>query len=220
MIDLHTHTLFSDGVLLPSELVYRAKVKGYEVLAITDHGDFSTFDFVIPRLKKVCRTLSVQYKITVIPGIEITYVHPKQISKAVKLCKKLGAKLIVVHGETPAETVPPDTNRSAIMAGADILAHPGYISANDVQLAAQKNVCLEITTRNGHNKANKHVAGLCKKYNTKMVLDTDTHEPEDLLTETKIKKTLRTSGLKLNEYSVMENNSFDLAKNIMKRNLK
>jgi uncharacterized phage-associated protein len=32
MIDLHTHTLFSDGELLPSELVRRAEMTGYEAL--------------------------------------------------------------------------------------------------------------------------------------------------------------------------------------------
>ncbi|MEK7309147.1 MAG: PHP domain-containing protein, partial [Nitrospirota bacterium] len=30
MIDLHTHSLLSDGVLLPSELIRRAYVIGYK----------------------------------------------------------------------------------------------------------------------------------------------------------------------------------------------
>ncbi len=50
MIDLHTHSLFSDGVLVPSELVRRAVMKGYEVIAITDHADASNLDFTIPRV--------------------------------------------------------------------------------------------------------------------------------------------------------------------------
>ena len=33
MIDLHTHTVFSDGALIPAELVRRARVKGYEAIA-------------------------------------------------------------------------------------------------------------------------------------------------------------------------------------------
>jgi len=39
MIDLHTHSLLSDGELLPLELARRARVKGYTVLGITDHVD-------------------------------------------------------------------------------------------------------------------------------------------------------------------------------------
>ena len=37
MIDLHTHTFFSDGVLIPSELFQRARAKGYHTIAVTDH---------------------------------------------------------------------------------------------------------------------------------------------------------------------------------------
>ncbi|OQX08479.1 MAG: hypothetical protein BWK76_23540 [Desulfobulbaceae bacterium A2] len=36
-IDLHTHSLFSDGALAPSELVSRAAAAGMSALALTDH---------------------------------------------------------------------------------------------------------------------------------------------------------------------------------------
>jgi len=36
-VDLHTHTIFSDGLLTPEELVARAVAKGLVALAITDH---------------------------------------------------------------------------------------------------------------------------------------------------------------------------------------
>lgn len=212
MIDLHSHTLFSDGQLLPSELVYRAKVKGYTAIGLTDHGDFSTFDFVIPRIKKISAELSRQYDIVVVPGIEITYVPPSLISKAVKTSRRLGAKLIVVHGETPAETVPKGTNRAGILSGADILAHPGHITDEEVKLALKKNVCLEITSRKGHNKTNSYVAALAKKYKTRLVFDSDTHLPEDLLTLKKIKQILIASGLTLEDLAVMQKNAWEIIK--------
>ena len=37
MIDLHTHSSFSDGVLLPEELVLHAKIMGVSIVALTDH---------------------------------------------------------------------------------------------------------------------------------------------------------------------------------------
>jgi len=40
-IDLHSHTLCSDGVLSPADLVARAADKGVDVLAITDHDTVS-----------------------------------------------------------------------------------------------------------------------------------------------------------------------------------
>jgi len=210
MIDLHTHSLFSDGTLLPSELVYRAKVRGYDTIAVTDHGDFSNIDFVIPRLKQVAKELTAQYGILVIPGVEITYVPPKLISKAVRLARLHGAKIIVIHGETPAETVPAGTNLAGILSGADIIAHPGYITEEEVALAKKNNVCLEITARNGHNKTNPHVAALAKKLHANLVLNTDTHEPEDLFTKEKADKILEISGLTKKDYDTMLLNSHKL----------
>lgn len=217
MIDLHTHSLFSDGVLLPSELIYRAKVHGYEAIAVTDHGDFSTFDLVIPRLRRIAGELSRHYGLTVVPGIEITYVPPALIARAAKLCRTLGARIVVVHGETPAETVPAGTNRAAILAGADVLAHPGRITEEEVRLAKELNVRLEITTRRGHNKTNRHVAQLAKKTGARLVLDTDSHEPEDLLTEEKIRKTLAMSGLTRNDFLRMQENARDIVRKSLSR---
>ena len=50
-IDLHMHSLFSDGELLPSELARRALVLGHETIAITDHVDYSNIE-TIPNIKK------------------------------------------------------------------------------------------------------------------------------------------------------------------------
>ncbi|MDR2861125.1 MAG: histidinol phosphate phosphatase domain-containing protein, partial [Syntrophobacterales bacterium] len=124
MIDLHTHSFFSDGELLPSELVQRAAEKGYQAIAITDHADLSNIDFVIPRITKVCQQMQKLETIRVIPGIELTHVPPAHIADLVREGRLLGAKIIVVHGETIVEPVAEGTNRAAVMAGIDILAHP------------------------------------------------------------------------------------------------
>lgn len=207
MIDLHTHTLFSDGVLLPSELVYRAKFKGYKAIALTDHVDYSNYEFNIPKIVAVAKVLQENYDIKVLPGVEITYVPPKLIADIVEKCKKLGAKIIVVHGETVAETVPPETNHYALKAGIDILAHPGHITKEDVLLAKENNVCLEITTRKGHNVTNKEVATLAMQCGTKLVLNTDSHTPDDLMDLVKIEKTLIDAGLDLKYFETMKQNS-------------
>ncbi|MEJ2202405.1 MAG: histidinol phosphate phosphatase domain-containing protein, partial [Desulfuromonadaceae bacterium] len=136
MIDLHTHTLFSDGELIPTELVRRAAVAGYRALAITDHGDFSNMDLIIPRLLRVTGDLSRAWGLSVIPGIELTHIPPDQIAKAADAARKLGAQLIVCHGETIVEPVAPGTNRAAIAAGVDILSHPGLLTAEEATLAA------------------------------------------------------------------------------------
>src|SRR3972149_9790608 len=124
MIDLHTHTLFSDGELIPSELVRRAMVIGYEAIAITDHGDFSNIDFIIPRIADISKELSKFWKIKVIPGIELTHIPPEAIKDLSQKARKLGAKIVVVHGETLVEPVQEGTNLAAVKSEVDILAHP------------------------------------------------------------------------------------------------
>jgi len=81
MIDLHTHSIFSDGELLPSELIRRAKNIGYEAIAITDHADSSNIDFIIPRILKICKDYEDSFGIKIIPGIELTHIPPRYISK-------------------------------------------------------------------------------------------------------------------------------------------
>lgn len=212
MIDLHTHTLFSDGALIASELVYRALEKGYKALCISDHIDFSNMDIVIPRVVKVSKILSREYKIKVIPGAELTYVPPRLIPQAAKMSKNLGAQLILVHGETVVETVPKGTNRAAIEARVDILAHPGMITKDECKLARANKVFLEITTRRGHNKTNKHVAHLSQIYGTQLVFNTDTHEPEDLMNESHIKNTLTAAHLTHKDFKRMQENAQHLIK--------
>jgi len=195
MIDLHTHSLLSDGVLVPSELVRRAAVKGYTAIAITDHADSSNIDFIVPRVARAAEELTKLLPMKVIPGIEITHVPPAGIARLVKEARALGAKLVVVHGETLVEPVIPGTNRAAIMSGADILSHPGLISKADAALAARKGVHLEISARKGHSLSNGHVAKMAGLTGAKLVINTDSHEPGDLITLEFARKVLEAAGM-------------------------
>jgi histidinol phosphatase-like PHP family hydrolase len=210
MIDLHTHTFFSDGVLIPSELVYRAKYKGYTAIALTDHVDYSNIRFIVTNIVKVAKTLTENYDILVLPGAELTYIPPKLINSAANECRKFGAKIIVVHGETLAETVPHGTNLYAVKSGVDILAHPGYLSEEEADIAAQNDVKIEITTRKHHKVANKEVAKIALKKNAKLVLNTDTHIPENLLTKEVVTQTLFDIGFTIDYYDIMQKNSLEV----------
>lgn len=194
MIDLHTHSIFSDGELIPSELVRRAVVHGYTGIAITDHVDFTNIEHVLSSVRKA-KYLEEVWDIRILAGVEITHVPPQKISRLVDMARQMGAEIVVVHGETLAEPVISGTNRAAIEAGADILAHPGLISKEDVQLAADKGVCLEITSRCGHNRANGHVAKVALDVGAEVVVGTDTHSPDDLITDEDALKIAMGSGL-------------------------
>lgn len=195
MIDLHTHTLFSDGELLPSELVRRAEVKGYTAIAITDHVDSSNIDFVLPRIIKVCKALNRYWKIRAIAGVEITHAPVQEIKPLVKLARKKGAQVVIVHGETVSEPVMPGTNRAAISARCDILAHPGLISKRDALFAAKNGVYLELTTRKSHSRTNRRLVGIARATGAKLVLDNDAHSGCDLVSEARARAILKKLGL-------------------------
>jgi len=214
MIDLHTHTLLSDGELLPSELVRRAQMKGYTAIALTDHVDSSNVDFVLPRIVKVSKVLNKNWDIFVIPGVEVTHAPIKEIPILVKYARENGAKIVVVHGETISEPVIPGTNRCAIEAGCDILAHPGKITGEDVMLAAEKGVLLEITTRPSHSPTNSHVISLAKRFGAKLVLDNDSHSPDDLISAEGAREFLTKLGLDTGEISQIFRNSEDVVTRI------
>ncbi|WP_305063932.1 histidinol phosphate phosphatase domain-containing protein [Methanococcoides sp.] len=195
MIDLHTHTVFSDGELIPSELVRRAVTFGYRGIGLTDHADFTNVEHILSCIKKA-RYMEEVMDIRIIPGVEITHVHPDKIASLAKMARELGAEIVVVHGESPVEPVAPGTNAAAIACeDVDILAHPGFITEEEAQMAADNGTCLEITARNGHNRTNGHVARLGTEVGATMVVNTDTHSPENLITKETALKIAMGAGL-------------------------
>lgn len=195
MIDLHTHTIFSDGELLPSEQVRRAKVLGYEAIAITDHADYTNLETLLAAAKKA-RYLEQPCEITIIPGVELTHVPPEHIGPLAKIAKQLGAEIVVVHGETPAEPVAPGTNAAAVACkDVDVLAHPGFITLEEARTAAANDILLEITARKGHNMTNGHIARVAVEAGALMVVDSDAHAPEDLITGQRAREVALGAGL-------------------------
>lgn len=211
MIDLHSHSLYSDGELLPAEALRRAAVLGYRFLGITDHVDASNFDWVLARLRRAAQELNRVSPTKLIPGVEFTHVPPSQIGPLVKEARSLGAALIVVHGETLAEPVAPGTNRAALEAEIDILAHPGLLSQEEAELAARRGIFLEISARAGHCLANGHVAAMARLANARLVLNTDAHSPNNYLSRERARLIAQGAGLSLAECDQMFANAEALA---------
>lgn len=179
--DFHTHTTLTDGEMIPIELVRRMSVLGYESVAITDHADSTNLQFLIEsvmRLKEMGRAFGIE----VLAGVELTHIPPPLIPSIARDARKLGAEMVVVHGETPMEPVAPGTNYAACTCNdVDILAHPGLITVEDAVAAREHQVALEITSRGGHNRTNGHVAAMAREQGCLLVVDSDAHGPGDLL---------------------------------------
>lgn len=69
-VDLHTHTVVSDGTLTAKELVARAAGLGIEVLAITDHDTTEALPEALAEAQL--------WDITVVPGVEISTVTGRE----------------------------------------------------------------------------------------------------------------------------------------------
>jgi histidinol phosphatase-like PHP family hydrolase len=183
ILDLHTHTFFSDGELVPAELIQRARKKGYGVLGITDHADFSNYQQIVENLLKAKEFFSVYQDIKILIGVELTHIPPSQMKTLVKKSRMAGAEVVIVHGETMVEPVEEGTNLAALDSGADILSHPGFITGKEAELAAKNGVFLEISYRKGHSLTNGYVAKIAREYSAPLIIGSDAHAPGDLFSD-------------------------------------
>ena len=179
--DFHTHTFFSDGTNSPIELIRYASEAGYGYIAVTDHASYSNIDELITSVTKDCELAEQYWDIRAIPGVELTNIPAKSIDDMAKYAKEKGAKIVVVHGESPVEKVEPGTNWYAVNSKyVDLLAHPGLLTLEEARTAAKNDIYLEITRRSGHSLANGLVAKTAAASGAKLLVNTDAHSHKDL----------------------------------------
>jgi len=198
--DFHIHSLLTEGELVPSEIVQRCSVLGYGGIAITDHVDQTNIEHVLSCLAPACCELGRLFEMEVLPGVELTHVHPDSISEMVGTARELGAEIVVVHGETLVEPVREGTNLAAVnAAGVDILAHPGMVTVEEAELAQKNGVLLELSSRKGHSLANGHVASVARETGAKLLLNSDAHSPDDFITSEQALRVAMGCGLSESE---------------------
>ena len=94
----------------------------------------------------------------------------------------------------------PGTNRAAVESEhVDILGHPGLITREEAEIALENDIYLEISARKGHCLGNGHVANIASEVGNKLLVDTDTHSPDDLITFDKSYETSLGAGLSHDE---------------------
>lgn len=203
MIDFHTHTLLSDGALDIAEQIRRAQVAGYRILGVADHASLATMAPIVAATLAGAKAENRLPYLKVVAGVELTHVRPEHMAEAANLARKLGAQIVIAHGETIAEPVQPGTNRAAIDAGVDILAHPGLITEEEARLAAKRNVLLEVTAKPGHALANGHVVAVARKCGARLVFGSDSHGPEQFPSREHARRVCLGAGLSEDEITAM-----------------
>ena len=196
LIDFHSHTFLSDGVLSPAELVQRAVATGYHAIAITDHVGYANYQYVCEALLRECEVINRELPITALVGVEITHVAPRALGALAERCKAAGAQVVAVHGETISEPVPAGTNAAAAeCAAVDVLAHPGLLTVEEARLGRERGLVYELSARKGHSAANGRVARVCQEVGATMIVNSDAHAPGDLLTEDQVARVILGAGL-------------------------
>jgi histidinol phosphatase-like PHP family hydrolase len=149
---------------------------------------------------KVAAALNRFSDTILLPGIELTHVPPEQMFALTNIARELGAKVVVAHGETIVEPVKPGTNRAALEAGVDVLAHPGFLTREDAELAAEKDIFIELSGRKGHSLTNGHVALTALAAKAKLAVNADAHGPGDFLSIEMAEKVALGAGLSTVQY--------------------
>jgi histidinol phosphatase-like PHP family hydrolase len=195
--DFHSHTFLSDGELSPVELIRRAAVAGYATLAITDHSGIGDLSRIISTLKADRDAVRDAWpEIEVFVGVELTHLPPEVIPQAAYRARELGAEIVNVHGETPAEPTAPGTNAAAVRCElVDLLVHPGLITEEDAAAAQERDIFLELTFGRGHSLTNGHVAKTALKVGANLLVNSDAHIPPGLLSTEMAWRIARGAGL-------------------------
>jgi histidinol phosphatase-like PHP family hydrolase len=195
--DFHSHTFLSDGELSPVELIRRAAVAGYATLAITDHSGIGDLSRIISTLKADRDAVRDAWpEIEVFVGVELTHLPPEVIPQAAYRARELGAEIVNVHGETPAEPTAPGTNAAAVRCElVDLLVHPGLITEEDAAAARERDIFLELTFGRGHSLTNGHVAKTALKVGVNLLVNSDAHIPPGLLSTEMAWRIARGAGL-------------------------
>lgn len=218
LYDLHTHTFHSDGVLSPLELINRAVVNGYVAIGITDHVALGSLERMISELREDCALAGRYWSINAIPGVELTHLPPDAIHSVAEAARELGALLIVVHGETTQEPVPGGTNLAALNCPfVDILAHPGLLTRDEAALAAKNGKYLELSARRGHRDSNGHVAEMAMQAGAKMLVNSDAHKEDNLLTPQAAEEVLQSANVSQLHDEILLQNPQALIQKIMAR---
>ncbi len=181
-------------------------------MAITDHASPANLEGVIAAAKRDCRIAEQEWGLVCIAGVEITHVPPAAINQVAREAADAGAELVCVHGETIVEPVEAGTNRAAIESEyVHVLVHPGLLSPELAQTAREAKTMMELSARRGHSLTNGHLANVCREAGVQMLVNSDAHAPDELLSEALARRVARGAGANADETeAILENNPIDL----------
>lgn len=193
--DFHSHTFLTDGRASATDMWREADRLGHKALAVTDHVALDDPQPLLDRLRREASAWDGE-ELTTLVGVEVTMVPPRRIPEVVRAARRAGAEIVIVHGETPANPVPLGTNRAAVeLNDVDVLAHPGFLTTKEAELAKAHDVILELSARALHMVTNGHVARTALEVGNDLVVDSDAHATDQLVPSHLARQVARGAGV-------------------------
>ncbi len=193
--DFHSHTFLTDGRSSATDMWCEADVMGHRALAVTDHIALDDPAPLLERLRRESLAWEGE-ELTTLIGVEVTMIPPRKIADVVRASRRAGAEIVIVHGETPANPVPSGTNRAAVeLNDVDVLAHPGFLTVEEAELAKAHDVILELSARALHMVTNGHVARTALEVGNDLVVDSDAHATDQLVSAARAREIARGAGV-------------------------
>ena len=91
----------------------------------------------------------------------------------------------------------------------------------EAELARDNGVLIEITGRMGHNITNGHVVKVAREAGAKMIIDSDTHAPENLMDEAAARIVARGAGMTDEEVELAINvTPFEAIKSLRRKRIR
>ena len=73
-VDLHIHTIYSDGVFSPEKIVDTAIDAGVNAIAITDHDNVLAYPIAVNYAQKIAKEKNTS-ALEILPGVEINTIY-------------------------------------------------------------------------------------------------------------------------------------------------
>lgn len=199
MYDFHVHISLNSGTttggLLPAEAMQLGRELGYRGLVLTLRADSADLGINVPALARSVQETALYIGIEAVLGLELVHVPPQLLVDRVHEARCKGFAFLIAHGESLADTVAQGTNLAAIEAGVDLLAHPGLLRPEEVQLAAEKKVALELSSCPRHALSNGFLVKTATAHGATLLHGGNIHNRTDMLPAALLPLTYKGAGL-------------------------
>lgn len=194
--DAHMHTVWSDGKLTVDEIVMAMKDRGYEWMAITDHGKYLTFvnGLTEERLEEQgeeIREAAKTHDMNVLRGVEMDIRPDGTLDYEPEFLETLDYVVASIHSkmDQSVDEIMARLENACRSPYVNVIAHPtgrligrrdGYPIDEDklIALAKETGTALELNANPNRLDLTASTLKKAKAAGVKVMINTDTHHPD------------------------------------------